>query len=110
MKFKIIILRILFIISLIISVFFISDTFAKYQESINTNYKSNIKRWKMIVNDHVIRNGENIGSYTLESLKIKKDDVKEVGVNFECGIKLAGFNELEAGDILEVFELERIVF
>ena len=59
---------------------------------------------------NVIRNGENIGSYTLDSLKIRKDDVKEVGVNYECGIKLAGFEALEAGDVLEVYELVKIEF
>ena len=60
MKTKIIILRILFIISLIISLLLINNTFAKYQESISTDYKSNIKRWKLIINDHVLRNGESL--------------------------------------------------
>ena len=60
MKIKIIILRVLFIISLIISLLLISDTFAKYQESISTDYKSNIKRWKLVINDHIVRNGQEL--------------------------------------------------
>ncbi|MBE5745849.1 MAG: translation initiation factor IF-2 [Clostridiales bacterium] len=59
---------------------------------------------------YVIRNGETIGSYNLESLKIRKDDVKEVGYGFECGIRLAKFEELQAGDIIEAYNLEKIVF
>ena len=58
----------------------------------------------------VIRNNSEIGSYNLESLKIKKDDVKEVGTGFECGIKLEGFSELQVGDIIEAYNLEKIVF
>jgi translation initiation factor IF-2 len=37
-------------------------------------------------------------------LKRFKDDVKEVPVNFECGISLVGFNELQTGDIIETYE------
>lgn len=58
----------------------------------------------------VIRNGEEIGAYKLESLKIKKDDVKEVGVTFECGIKLEGFEKFEVGDKISAYNLERVVF
>ena len=58
----------------------------------------------------VIRNGSELGSYTIESLKIKKDDAKEVGTGFECGIKLENFTEIQVGDIVEVYSLEKIVF
>jgi translation initiation factor IF-2 len=42
----------------------------------------------------------------LASLKRFKDDVKEVGTGFECGIGLEGFTELQAGDIIEAYEIE----
>ena len=40
----------------------------------------------------------------LESLKRYKDDVKEVTKGYECGLNLKGYNEIEVGDILEVYE------
>ena len=47
----------------------------------------------------VIHDGE------LDSLKRFKDDVKEVKNNFECGLSLKGFNDLEVGDKLEAYEI-----
>ncbi|MEY4649813.1 MAG: translation initiation factor, partial [Pseudomonadota bacterium] len=41
----------------------------------------------------------------LDSLKRFKDDVKEVKNNFECGLSIKNFNEIEVGDMLEVFEV-----
>lgn len=32
-----------------------------------------------------------------------KDDVKEVATNFECGISLVNFNDIQQGDVLETF-------
>ncbi|SHL02748.1 translation initiation factor IF-2 [Chryseobacterium polytrichastri] len=40
----------------------------------------------------------------LESLKRFKDDVKEVTKGYECGLNLKGYNDIETGDILEVYE------
>jgi translation initiation factor IF-2 len=37
----------------------------------------------------------------IDSLRRFKDDVREVASGYECGIKLAGFNDFEPGDILE---------
>ena len=53
---------------------------------------------------------ENIVLHTgeLDSLKRFKDDVKEVKNTFECGLSLKGFNDLEVGDQLEVFEIQEI--
>jgi translation initiation factor IF-2 len=42
----------------------------------------------------------------MESLKRVKDDVKEVKAGFECGIKLAGYDDLKVGDILEAYVRE----
>ena len=49
------ILNILFIISLIICLYLISDTYAKYVEEVNTSYQSSAKGWKVVVNDKIIR-------------------------------------------------------
>lgn len=40
----------------------------------------------------------------LESLKRFKDDVKEVTKGYECGLNLKGYNDIEQGDLLEVYE------
>ena len=42
------------------------------------------------------------------SLKRFKDDVKEVQTGYECGVGLDKFNELQSGDILEVYHLEEV--
>ncbi len=44
----------------------------------------------------------------LSSLKRFKDDVKEVGNGYECGIGLDKYNDIKIGDILEVFEIEEV--
>ena len=41
-------------------------------------------------------------------LKNRKEDVKEIGTQFECGIKLGGFDGVQEGDIIEAYVLERI--
>ncbi|MGD1276796.1 MAG: translation initiation factor IF-2 [Tepidisphaeraceae bacterium] len=40
---------------------------------------------------------------SLESLKRVKDDVKEVKAGFECGIKIAGYDDIKVGDVLEAY-------
>ncbi|MDR2208562.1 MAG: translation initiation factor IF-2 [Azoarcus sp.] len=44
----------------------------------------------------------------LESLKRFKDDVKEVKSGYECGLQLRGYNDIHAGDQLEVFEIREV--
>ena len=53
----------------------------------------------------VLRNNVVIHTGELDSLKRFKDDVKEVRSNFECGLSLRNFNDLEVNDQLEVFEM-----
>ena len=43
----------------------------------------------------------------LSSLKRFKDDVREVNNGFECGLKIDGFDNLNAGDIIEAFQIEK---
>ncbi len=52
----------------------------------------------------VIRDGIVIYSGELDSLKRFKDDVKEVGTNYECGLNLKNYNDIQEGDIIESFE------
>ncbi len=52
----------------------------------------------------VIRDGIVIKTAELASLKHVKDDIKEAGVNTECGLSLKAYDDLQAGDILEAFE------
>jgi len=52
----------------------------------------------------VIRDGIVIYTGDLASLKREKDDVKEVGVNTECGVNIRSYNDIIEGDILETFE------
>ncbi|MHB1144488.1 MAG: translation initiation factor IF-2 [Thiobacillus sp.] len=56
----------------------------------------------------VLRNNVVIHQGELDSLKRFKDDVKEVKANFECGLSLKNFNDLQEGDLLEVFEIVEI--
>ncbi len=56
----------------------------------------------------VFREGRMIGDYPIESLKHLKDDVKEVPRGMECGIKLAGFNDIKPEDQLEAYKVEEV--
>jgi len=51
----------------------------------------------------VWRGGKVVASDRIEGLRRFKDDVREVAQNFECGISLAGYNDLVEGDIIECF-------
>jgi len=52
----------------------------------------------------LIRNGVIVTEdLSLESLKRVKEDVKEVKAGFECGIKLAGYDDIKVGDVLEAY-------
>lgn len=51
----------------------------------------------------VVRDGIVVHTAEIAALKRYKDDVKEVAANFECGISLVNFNDIQQGDILETF-------
>ena len=51
----------------------------------------------------VVRDGIVIHTAPINALKRFKDDVKEVAANFECGISLVNFNDIQVGDVLETF-------
>jgi translation initiation factor IF-2 len=56
----------------------------------------------------LVRNGEIIFKGKISSLKRFKDDAREVTEGFECGISLAGLEDLKAGDIIEAYDIEKI--
>ena len=51
----------------------------------------------------VIRDGVVIHEGELTSLKRFKDDVKEVGTGYECGVVLNGYDDVQVGDVIETF-------
>jgi translation initiation factor IF-2 len=51
----------------------------------------------------LVRDGIVIHTGAINALKRYKDDVKEVATNFECGISLVNFNDIQVGDIIETF-------
>jgi translation initiation factor IF-2 len=56
----------------------------------------------------VSRDNRVIGEYALDSLRREKDDVREVRQGMECGIKLAGYNDIKEGDVLESFKIQEV--
>jgi translation initiation factor IF-2 len=69
----------------------------------------------LLVTEGVIRKGLNarltredviVSATTISSLRRFKDDVAEVRAGLECGVMLADTNDIKAGDMLEVFEVE----
>lgn len=56
----------------------------------------------------LLRNGVVIHEGKISSLKRFQDDVREVNEGYECGLGIEGFNDLKAGDEIEVFVIEEI--
>jgi translation initiation factor IF-2 len=56
----------------------------------------------------LIRGGVVIHTGELDSLKRFKEDVREVKAGFECGLGIKGFNDVQVGDQLEVFEVVEV--
>ncbi len=57
---------------------------------------------RLLRDDVVIYEGE------LASLKRFKEDVREVKEGFECGMSIAGYNDIREGDVIEAFEVQEI--
>jgi translation initiation factor IF-2 len=56
----------------------------------------------------LLRNNIVIWTGEIDSLKRFKDDAKEVRAGLECGLSLKNNNEIEVGDVLEVFEVQEV--
>ena len=59
-------------------------------------------KFRLLRENVVVYNGE------VESVRRLKDDVREVGTGFECGIKLKNYNDIKEGDNLEFFEVKEV--
>jgi len=56
----------------------------------------------------VLRSNVVVFDGELDSLKRFKDDVREVKAGFECGLSVKGYQDIEVGDILEVYEVQEV--
>jgi translation initiation factor IF-2 len=56
----------------------------------------------------LIRDGIVIHEGKIGSLRRFKDDVREVGSGYECGVGLATYQDIKEGDIIEAFKIEEI--
>jgi translation initiation factor IF-2 len=59
-------------------------------------------------NVRIVRDGAIIYETTIETLKRFKEDAREVTEGFECGIHLAGYDDVKEGDVLEAYETRQI--
>jgi len=65
---------------------------------VNKQAKARLIRDNIVVKDNL----------SIESLKHFKDDVREVKAGLECGIKIAGFDDVKLDDVLEFYEIVKV--
>jgi translation initiation factor IF-2 len=65
---------------------------------VTKNAKARLIRDNIVVRDNL----------SLESLKHFKDDVREVKAGLECGIKLAGYDDVKMDDVLDFYEIVQV--
>jgi len=65
---------------------------------VNKNAKVRLIRDNIVLRDNL----------SIESLKHFKDDVREVKAGLECGIKVAGFDDIKVDDVLEFYEIVKV--
>jgi translation initiation factor IF-2 len=56
----------------------------------------------------VIREGREVAHAPVASLKRFKEDVREVGQGYECGLALEGFSDFQVGDTVEAYVLQEV--
>jgi len=59
-------------------------------------------------NVRLIRDGIIVQEGKIETLRRFKDDVREVEKGYECGIKIAGYDDVKDGDVIEAYKIEKI--
>ena len=59
-------------------------------------------------NVRLIRDGVIVQEGKIETLRRFKDDVREVEKGYECGIKIAGYDDVKEGDAIEAYKIEKI--
>ncbi|TAH18483.1 MAG: translation initiation factor IF-2 [Cytophagales bacterium] len=65
-------------------------------------------RVRIIRDGIVVYGGGENGSGEISALKRFKDDVSEVKTNYECGISVKNFNDIQIGDIIEAYEQKEV--
>jgi translation initiation factor IF-2 len=70
---------------------------------VTTGLASKHAKVRLIRDNIVLRD-----NMTIDSLKHFKDDVREVKTGFECGVKIAGYDDIKVDDILEFYEIVKI--
>lgn len=124
-KNKIRIIEILCVISLIITIFSIQRTYARYFEQVDTTYNTNIKRWLVKVNDKIVHEAETLNEIMepiiVENENVNPDilvpgqtgyfemliDYTEVDVAFEYEFSMEQLNETPLEDF-EIYGYEVI--
>lgn len=56
----------------------------------------------------LLRDGKVIHTGEISSLRRFKDDVREVTFGYECGITIAGYNDIKIGDVIETYEVREV--
>jgi translation initiation factor IF-2 len=70
---------------------------------VSSGYISKSAKVRLIRDNIVLKD-----NLSIESLRHFKDDVREVKTGLECGIKIAGFDDVKVDDILEFYEIVKI--
>lgn len=56
----------------------------------------------------ITRDGKEVYKGSIAGLKRFKDDVREVGQGFECGVNLQNYDNVQEGDVIEAYEMVEI--
>ena len=70
---------------------------------VNNGYVSKNGKIRLIRDNIVLKD-----SLSVESLKHLKDDIREAKAGFECGVKIAGFDDIKIDDVLEFYEIVKV--
>ncbi len=70
---------------------------------VSSGYVSKNAKMRLIRDNIVLKD-----NLSVESLKHFKDDVREVKAGLECGIKIAGFDDIKIDDVLEFYEIMKV--
>jgi translation initiation factor IF-2 len=70
---------------------------------VSSGYVSKNAKIRLIRDNIVIKD-----NLSVESLKHFKDDVREVKAGLECGVKIAGFDDVKIDDVLEFYEIVKV--
>jgi len=70
---------------------------------VSNGHASKNAKVRLIRDNIVIRN-----DLSIESLKHFKDDVREVKAGLECGVKIAGFEDIKVDDVFDFYEIVKV--